>query len=38
VLRADTVQEALRRHAPPRYVISHGRLVAESSEATRFHL
>jgi cytosine deaminase len=38
VLRGENVHEVLRRHAPPRYVISHGRLVAETSEATRFHL
>jgi cytosine deaminase len=38
VLRGHSVHEALRRHAPPRYVVSHGRLVAETSEATRFHV
>ncbi len=38
VLRAQTVHEALRCHAPPRYVISHGRLVAETTETTRLSL
>lgn len=38
VLRGDTVHEALRRHAPPRYVISHGRLVAESREDIHLHI
>jgi cytosine deaminase len=37
-LRAETVHEALRNHARPRYVISHGRLVAETTEATRLCL
>lgn len=38
VLRGHSVHEALRLHAPPRYVVSHGRLVAETSEATRVHV
>lgn len=38
VLSGENVHEVLRRHAPPRYVISHGRLVAETREATRLHL
>ena len=38
VLGAQTVHEALRYHAAPRYVISRGRVVAETSAGTRFHL
>ncbi|MGQ0571782.1 MAG: amidohydrolase family protein [Armatimonadota bacterium] len=37
VLRGTNVHEVLREHRSPRYVISHGRLVAENSEDTRFH-
>lgn len=37
VLQGTTVPEVLTRHRPPRYVISHGRLVAESVEATTLH-
>ncbi len=37
VLEGATVPEVLTRHRPPRYVISHGRLVAENAETTRWH-
>ncbi|HEX9532196.1 MAG TPA: amidohydrolase family protein [bacterium] len=37
VLQGDTVHEALRVHRPPRYVISHGRLVAETVEDSRYY-
>lgn len=37
VLHGPTVHEALREHRPPRFVISHGRLVAETVEETRYH-
>lgn len=38
VLRGSTVHEALRKHAPPRYVISYGRLIAETVDETRMYL
>jgi cytosine deaminase len=39
VLDGTTVHEALTRHAPPRYVVSRGRLVAETApQETTLHL
>lgn len=37
VLQGETVPEVLTLHAPPRYVISHGRLAAETRQVTGFH-
>jgi cytosine deaminase len=37
VLPAAGVYEAIREHRPPRYVISHGRLVAENTQETTFY-
>jgi len=37
VLHGASVHDALRTHRPPRYVISHGRVVAETVEETRMH-
>jgi cytosine deaminase len=37
VLNGETVPEVLTRHAPPRFVISHGRLAAETHEQTEIH-
>ncbi|HEX6197154.1 MAG TPA: amidohydrolase family protein, partial [Jiangellaceae bacterium] len=38
VLDGSSVREALARHSPPRYVIASGRIVAESTSATTFHV
>ena len=37
VLEGETALDAITRHRPPKYVISHGRLVAETTENTTFH-
>lgn len=34
VLNESTVREAVARHAPPRYVVASGRLVAENSQSS----
>jgi len=38
VLDGTSVREALTRHSPPRTVIASGRVVAESTMATTYHL
>ena len=38
VLGVDSVLEALRWQAPPRYVISHGRLIAESRSEFKLYM
>lgn len=37
VLHEASVYEVLRAHRPPRYVVSHGRLAAETVEETQMH-
>jgi cytosine deaminase len=37
VLEAESVHEAILEHAPPRYVIANGRLVAESARRTSLY-
>jgi cytosine deaminase len=38
VLDGSSVREALARHSAPRYVVAGGRLVAESTQATTYHV
>ena len=38
VLDGSSVRDALTRHSPPRYVVASGRLVAESTSTTTFHV
>ena len=38
VLEAENVHEAILEHAPPRYVIANGRLVAESASSLTLHV
>jgi cytosine deaminase len=38
VLEAESVHEAILEHAPPRYVIANGRLVAESASSLTLHV
>ncbi len=38
VLDGSSLREALTRHSAPRYVVASGRIVAESTAATTFHL
>jgi len=37
VLQGETVQEVLTRHEPPLYVVSHGRLAAETHGQSQIH-
>ena len=37
VLEGSTVLDVITPHRPPRYVISHGRLVAQTTGTTTFH-
>jgi cytosine deaminase len=38
VLDGSSVREVLTRHSPPRYVVASGRVVAESTSTSTFHL
>jgi cytosine deaminase len=38
VLDGSSVREVLTRHSPPRYVVASGRIVAESTSTTTFHV